>query len=200
VAEFLTIYTPTYRRPNLLAACVASVDRQTARADIQHVIVRDAVGIGIAGMFAAIPDHLGELRGKYIYLLQDDDTLIGPDVVHDLRAFVAEQGDPAVVIVKVRKRGQVLPTFWGVRPRQAHIDLGNYVVRCDVFAKHVGDFGARYEGDFDFIDRLWRAGRQFAWFDRLFAHAQVVGMGRPEAEIEEAIVKAPERAVGRRVR
>jgi len=47
----------------------------------------------------------------------------------------------------------------------------------------VGLFGKRYEGDFDYISALWNRGYQFAWHDRLFARAQVLGLGRPESEI-----------------
>lgn len=200
MGKFLSIYTPTYERPVLLARCVESVEEQTIRDEIQHLIVQDEVGVGIPGMFAEIPAHLDELEGDYIYILQDDDVLVQTHVVEGLKRFIRAGGDPEVVIVKVRKRSQILPTFWGERPRKAHIDLGNYVVRRDVFVQHVADFGRRYEGDYDFIDALWKAGHRFAWCDLLFAHAMTVGQGRPQSEIDEAVIEPPERAVGRRVR
>lgn len=181
--KFLSIYTPTYRRPTLLARCVASVDGQTARKAIQHLIIPDEVGIGIDGMFAAIADNTARLRGDYVYILQDDDVLAGPGVVEALRDFAQSHGRPEVVIIKNRKWGRTYPRIWQARPGLAQIDLGNYAVRRDIFTAHAGDFGRRYEGDFDFIDAIWRAGREFTWCDMLFAVATVEGLGRPETEL-----------------
>ena len=179
---FLSIYTPTYKRPRLLARCVMSVENQTAWEEIQHVVWRDEVGVGIAGMFAEIPRHVDELVGRYVYVLQDDDWLAAPDVVEELQRFVDALAEaPAVVMVKNRKGPHTYPEDWGARPAWAHVDLGNYVVRRDVFAAHAGDFGKRYEGDFDFIDLLWRTGWRFAWCDLVFARTEGWGKGRPES-------------------
>lgn len=200
MARFLSIYTPTYKRPTLLAACIQSVNDQTIRGEIEHVIMVDEVGVGIAGMFAEIPNHLERLTGEYVYVLQDDDVLAGPDVVERLRAFVRVKRAPGVVIVRNRKRDSVYPTYWGERPRRNHIDLGNYVIRQDVFAQHVTDFGQRYDGDFDFIDAVWQAGWPFGWCDLLFAEALGTGLGRQEGEIEFALKRALERSVNPRQR
>jgi hypothetical protein len=180
VAEpFLSIYTPTYRRPRLLARCIASVDAQTARKQIEHTLVVDDKGVGIGGMYAAIAGHAGSLHGEYVYMLQDDDELAGPDVVAQVRLFVREQKEPPVVMVKKERGEQLLPA-WEEEPALGHVDLGNYVVRRDVFVDHAEDFGHRYAGDFDFIHAVWRAGWEFAWCDVLFAVANGIGMGQPE--------------------
>ena len=190
MATFLSVYTPTFARPTLLATCRQSVEAQTARDAIQHLIVYDDVGIGIGGMFAEIQEHVGNLRGDYVYILQDDDVLAGPDVVERLRVFAIENNDPAVVIVRNQKRGMILPTHWMDRPRRNHIDLGSYVVRRDVLTAHAGDFAPKYDGDFEYIDAVWRAGWRFTWCDLLFARALGTGLGRPEGQIEFAIKRA----------
>jgi len=200
VATFLTIYTPTYKRPTFLALCVESVEEQTIRAEIQHIVVEDLVGVGIEGMFAEIPAHLAEFEGEYVYVLQDDDRLAAPDVVQVVKQFVRQRQYPEVVMVKSRKGGGRLPTYWGERPVECHVDLGNYVVRCDVFRDHVSEFGSRYNGDFDFIDGLWTAGHRFEWCDVMFARAMARGLGRPESDLEMEVLAARERAVGRRMR
>jgi len=189
VAPFLSIYTPTYRRPTLLAACRQSVADQTIAGEIQHYVLVDDIGVGIAGMFAEIPRHVGELQGEYVYVLQDDDVLAGPEVVERLKRFVKEEGEPPVVMVRNRKRGMVLPTFWGEAPRPAHVDLGNYVLRRDVFRLHAGDFGRCYEGDYYFILRVWEMGWRFTWLDLLFSKAMALGLGRPEREMEGEVDK-----------
>lgn len=178
MAAFLTIYTPTYRRPRFLAACKESVAAQSDR-DYQHLVIVDEVGIGVAGMFAAIPGNVPLIEGEYVYILQDDDVITDRDFVRDLKRFAWEHNDPPVVIVKNRKFG-VQPRKWEQAPQLGHIDLGSYVIRADVFAENAHRFGRRYEGDYDFIRALWDMGYPFAWWDRLVAEAQQVGMGRPE--------------------
>ncbi|NJN53289.1 MAG: hypothetical protein HC804_00150 [Anaerolineae bacterium] len=188
--SFLTIYTPTFQRPSLLQACVASVCAQTAVADIQHLVIRDEVGVGIAGMFAEIGKHVQYMTGKYVYVLQDDDILADNEVVADLQRFATAQQQPEVIIVRNKKRNNVYPSnlghFLQVGPKDSAIDLGNYAVRRDVFRRHVQDFGTRYAGDLDFITVLWQQGYRFAVCDRLFAVEQlpgVPGLGRPEKEL-----------------
>lgn len=181
---FLSIYTPTYKRPRLLSRCIASVMAQTiGNEQIQHYVVRDDIGIGIGGMFAAIADNAKHLIGEYVYILQDDDILAKPDVVQRLYDFAKGNGNPEVIIVQNTKRGMRLPLVWEDAPRVGMIDLGSYIVRRDVFTVNAHFFGRRYEGDFDFIETLWIRGYKFAWFRLLFAEAQALGLGRDEVGI-----------------
>lgn len=189
---FLTIYTPTYQRPTLLQACVASVCVQTVADDIQHLVIRDEVGVGVAGMFAAIPDQVHMMSGRYVYALQDDDVLADNGAVARLREFAAGCGYAEVIICRNRKRGNVYPTdparLWSNGPQEGHIDLGSYIVRLDIFRRHAGEFGKRYAGDVDFITYLWRQGYRFVFFDYLFAVEQipdVPGLGRPEMALQQ---------------
>ena len=46
---FLSIYTPTFRRPQYLAKNMASVGRQTAAQHVEQIIVPDHVGYGVVG-------------------------------------------------------------------------------------------------------------------------------------------------------
>lgn len=176
----ITFYTPTYKRPRLLAQCRESVALQSDR-DSQHLVIVDEVGLGIDGMFAAIPTHTGEIAGDYVYVLQDDDVLADRDVVAEFKRFVHEHDEPPVVIVRNDKAQYgVQPTLWQQEPRLGCIDLGSYIVRADVFRAHADQFGRAYSGDFPFIHYLWSAGYEFAWWDRMFAVAQQIGLGRPE--------------------
>jgi GT2 family glycosyltransferase len=195
---FLTIYTPTYLRPTLLERCVASVRAQTFQ-DVEHIVEYDEIGVGIAGMFAAIPAKTDCASGKYIYILQDDDILAFPDVVANLQAYATDNHMPEVIICRNRKRGMLYPSAecWERGPVESHIDLGSYIVRMDIFRKHANDFGKRYQGDFDFINLLWQAGRKFLWWDQLFATEQIAnvpGLGRPEpALVREGKVQRAKR-------
>lgn len=175
----ITFYTPTYRRPRALESNIAVVRAQSV-ARAEHVIVPDLIGVGIAGMFQAIADNLDKLNGKYVYIYQDDDLIYRDDAVEEFGRFVRAQGFPAVVICKNIKGGRLLPDRWGQAPELGHIDLGSYIVRRDVFNQYAHRFGARYEGDFDFIRALWEDGVPFSWWDFVFCEATQVGKGRAE--------------------
>lgn len=182
---FLTIYTPTYKRPGLLARNIASVEAQSVD-DWQHVIVHDLVGLGIDGMFGDVVNHLDEINGEYVYFLQDDDRLADENVVRDVRTAALVLNKPPLLMVKNKKRGNVYPTYWRERPQIGHVDLGSFVVRADVFRANADKFGRRYAGDYDFIDALWA---QYAvearWYDRLVAEAMTLGLGRSEAHLRQ---------------
>lgn len=178
----MTFYTPTYMRPSYLAVCRKSVQEQTCR-DFQHMVIVDDAGIGVDGMFADIERHAANMRGEYVFILADDDRLMGPGCLENLKAAVEGLKKPPVVIVKNHKWGKIFPLDWEAEPRLTRIDTGNFVIRADVFQENVGNFGRRYEGDFDFIRCLWDQGYEFAWIDLLFSAMQVGGKGRTEKEI-----------------
>lgn len=180
----LTIYTPTYKRPTYLEKCKQSVLRQTLATLVQHLIIPDEVGVGIGGMFAAIQEHTAEIKGDYVYVLQDDDYLAGGDVVEQLFYWMG-QGEPEVIMVKNIKGGYIFPLHWRDEPRYRQVDLGNFIVRRDVFTENVGQFTPDYGGDYHFIHHLWEEKYKFSWLNLIFSEAQLVGVGRTEAEIKQ---------------
>lgn len=182
---FITLYTPTYKRPTFLAACKASVQTQSDP-DYQHMVIVDDSGIGVDGMFRDIRRHADQMRGEYVFILADDDRLYGRDSIRAVKAFAREHDNPAVIIVRNHKWGQVFPTAWRSEPQLGAIDTGNFIIRADIFRENADAFGLRYEGDFDFIHSLWKKGIPFAWFDYVFSEMQIGGKGMTEDEIIRA--------------
>lgn len=174
---FLSFYTPTYKRPQALARCQASVGAQTLLCE--QLVIRDEIGIGIAGMYAAIPLHAHGLSGQYVHLLADDDWLAAPDVAAQVQAAVWAHHHPDVVIVRAVKAGLDLPLEPHGPPVEGRIDLACVITRRDVWLAHVHDYGQRYEGDYDHVSALWTAGRRFVYTDILFAYGPA-SHGRPE--------------------
>lgn len=179
IYPFLTIYTPTYKRPRLLAECMASVAMQTVP-PLEHIIVADYIGIGIAGVYNDIAQRATCFNGDYVYVLQDDDVLKDPLVIEDFYKEVYES-QPPVVIARNYKGKRLLPDkgYWEREPKQNHIDLGGFIIRDDVFYENRVNFGRRYEGDFDFIHSLWGK-YPFFWWDRAISFSQQIGRGKPE--------------------
>lgn len=185
VPPFLSIYTPTFRRPMGLVKCIESVARQTARDDIEQVILPDHVGYGVAGgLWGRMPRVAPALHGRYIATVCDDDRLYADDVVEKLRAFATKHDDPDVIVARVIKAALDLPSCQigrGGPPELAEVDLCNFIVRRDVWLAHVGDYGSRYEGDFDHALAMWNAGRRFEYCDVLWLEGGLSN-GRPEVD------------------
>lgn len=170
MTPFLSIYTPTHGRPKGLAALMQSVGAQTIAAEIQHVIAADYAGVGIVeALYGWIDRYAESLVGEYVTLLADDDVLASPDSVAYVKAFAEAQGKPDVIVVEVVKGGLALPLCDLNPPVMGRCDLGNFIVRRDVWLAHVHDYGQRYEGDFDHAYAMWGAGRRFAYCPLLFA-------------------------------
>jgi len=178
VIPFLSFYTPTYKRPAALAACMASVAKQTEVQRIEHVIVADYVGLGIAGMYAQVPDYAEALHGEYVHLLADDDVLANPSVVAQVLDFSRSEGAPPIILVDVLKNGMHIGGNWP--PVEGRIDLGCLIVRRDIWMRHCFDYGKRYEGDYDMARAMARAGHRTARLPLVFLTGGV-GRGVPES-------------------
>ena len=177
---FLSIYTPTYKRPKALSVCVESIANQTHPQLIQHVIIPDDIGIGIDGVYNAVPKHAEKVKGEYVLFLSDDDLLCDVTFVRKLYNFVEVNDYPEVIIIKAVKAGRTLPDKWQAAPQCGHIDLSCFIVRSDIWKANADKWGKRYEGDYDFIRSLWDQGYQFHWWDFTAVHAQRISRGQPE--------------------
>jgi len=178
---FLTLYTPTFKRPRQLAACMASVQAQTLAHRIQHVIDPDYEGLGVGGMFARLASRPPKVYGDYVMFLGDDDVLTEPDAVERLQAIAFEAKQPDVVIVSTEKghHGR-LPTAFG-EPVCGAIDLNCVVTRRDVWEAHVKDYGSGiYESDFSHVRAMWDAGRRFHDATSLLVSRGAVSAGAAE--------------------
>jgi hypothetical protein len=108
--------------------------------------------------------------------------------VRQLKAIVDAERQagigPDVVIVGSRKPGGYFPTANGGPPILGGIDLGCFVVKRNVWAAHCDHYGRRYEGDFDFIDHLWRAvgPNRFSWHNELHFVNGEASRGRYEGQ------------------
>jgi hypothetical protein len=180
---FLSIYTPTFRRPAQLAACLASVGKQTAADDLEHIVHPDHVGHGVAGaLFGRLERIAPALQGRYVNLLCDDDVLAGDNVVEIVRDFAERRHYPEVITTRVQKGPLRLPLCDPEgEPICGQVDLTSFIVRGDVWHEHFKDYGLRYEGDWDHAHAMWKVGRQFTFCDVLWAIG-AQSNGRPEMD------------------
>lgn len=178
---FLTLYTPTFRRPEALARCLQSVGEQTAAGDLEQIVLPDHVRYGVGpGLYGRVKWLAPAFRGRYVNFLCDDDVLPDTRAVEHLRDFADRLGEPEVIVTRVLKNGLLLPICDPTgEPVQGECDLTSFVVRRDVWLAHLGDYTQRYEGDYDHAHAMWRAGRRFEFCDLLWAVGGALN-GRPE--------------------
>ena len=171
---FITFYTPTFRRPQALARCMASVGEQTIVNKIEQIVILDHVGVGVGGMFKRIALYAKAVHGRYVHILADDDVLVSPNVCEQVREFALANNEPEMVIVE-SKKGDIYPKGAPWPPTCGYFDLGCMVVRNDVWQRHVQAYGhpGRYEGDFDFATAVWAAGHKAEFLDLLFVQGAV---------------------------
>lgn len=175
---FLSVYTPTYKRPRMLGLCCESVASQTR--PVEHVIVPDLEGLGVAGMFADIPNHAHRVTGDYVMVLSDDNVLADNQFSLGLEAEAAANDYPDVIVFKGDILGTIQPVSWGGEPVETKIDLSCFAVKREIWQRHAADWGHRYCGDFDFIHKLWENQYRFHWWDRVGFRALKISRGVPE--------------------
>jgi len=186
---FLTIVTGCYRRPLMLRRNVVSVQAQSDP-DYEQMFLEGDAESGIDGFHRRLGERQRHYRGRYIYVLPDDDMLVDADFIAGLKRVCAEH-DPDVVMVKADKlRFGILPSAaaWGNVPLFGQVDLLNYVVRAEVWKVHSASFTKRdhpyhhgaYAGDYSFIEDVFKSGASVYWWDRLVSKSQRISQGAPE--------------------
>lgn len=181
MTPLLTVLTPTFRRPIGLHMCEASVDGQHRRDEIQHLVVNDTIGKGVAGMYRDLPQANDLIEGEWVFVLSDDDVLVYPRVVELIEHVQQEAPAAQCIMVKMFCNGRVLPwpQCWEGAPLMGGVTLSNWIIRKEVHIAH--PFGARYEGDYDQAAAIHAAGIPTAWADIVLAASQQgANFGRPE--------------------
>src|SRR5512139_1455120 len=108
MTPFLTILTRSFRRYESLSRCVKSVAAQTDP-DVEQRILYDPIGRGVEWSYLNLRNIYPS--GEYVMLLDDDDYLIEPSFVAQLKALVEEQHAPGVVFVGMNVSGTVMPVW-----------------------------------------------------------------------------------------
>ncbi len=180
MTPFLTVITPTYRRPAGLAACMESVRTQTLVAEIQQVVMVDHLGVGIDGMYTRVKDYAPIVQGQYVTFLCDDDRFASTTVVEELKELAYQHNQPPLFIVDTIKGVNRWPAVQEWPPLMGAIDLNCAVVRGDVWQRFARAYGNRYEGDFDHLAAMAEGGIEPVFTDLLLSHG-AISRGIPEA-------------------
>lgn len=175
---FLTILTRSFRRPESLARCVQSVARQTDP-DVEQRIIFDPLGRGVEWSYTNLRGVAP--AGEYVFLLDDDDYLIDPLFVAELKKEAARCGRPDVIFVGMNVAGTVMP-IWENGLKRGYIACSCFVVKRDVWLEHAANFCGDYSADFYFIESICTCPHHHttAHLDRVASTTGKVSHGSPE--------------------
>ena len=187
---FLTIITRKYgnKRPVGFHANQGSIQGQSDP-DLEQIFITDEIGQGLhaANKSFSLPAVTSQVLGEYIYLLDDDDFLTYNEFISDLKLVAENQSFPDVIFFKMKIKlgqlpGDIYPDAlcWENKPLPARIGGSCFVVKREVFLRHVATFGQPRMGDFTFINEIWESGVHCYWWDKLCAETSKVGRGLPE--------------------
>lgn len=155
---FLTIITRCYKRPNGISKNKHSINALTDP-DIEQIFITDNEGLGLleANKSFAYPEVLDLIKGGYVFLLDDDDFIINPDMIRQLKSISFIEDSPDIIFFRMTiKNGQNnnhYPTdelCWGKEPIIARIGGSCMVVKTDWYKKYANHFGVARCGDFFF--------------------------------------------------
>jgi hypothetical protein len=176
----LEVLTRCNRRPQMLMANIRSLTAQSD-SDWEQTFIVDTAERGIGQSYDALATQ--PVHGEYIWILDDDDLCIYPNLVSDLRRLAVQQ--PGVVMVKMDHGSGlgVLPDteHWGKPPEQGYIGCSAFVVRRDVWDRNAAAFAhGHYASDFAFINTAWKEEPVVVWHDVIASQVQQISHGVTE--------------------
>jgi hypothetical protein len=154
--------------------------------DWVQTILEDREGQGVGPANARLGKIGVQLRGRYIWLLDDDDLCVRPTLVDELRQIVAANAAPDVIMVRMDHgpRGiQPDNAHWGGPPTHGHVGCSAYIVRRRVWQMCAHTWRAVYHADFEFAEALFERTNHIYWHDVIASRVQCIGFGRGEREI-----------------
>lgn len=168
----LEVLTRCYRRPQMLMENIRGLLAQSDP-DWEQTFLVDMVGRGVGASHLMLRD--ADVRGQYVWVLDDDDVCIYPELVADLRRLARPK--PGVVMVRMDHGAElgVLPdaAVWGQAPQEGRLGMSSFIVRRDVWQRHAGAWESmRYASDYDFIADVWSEGPAVVWHDVVASRTQ----------------------------
>ncbi len=189
---FLTIITRCYKRPLGINRHLESIGTLTDK-DLEQIMIGDPIGIGMleANKSFSYPEVLQKITGKYVFLLDDDDFIVNPNMIRDLKWVhekftVALNGNWDIIFFRMNiiggPNGDLYPTpeTWEKAPKIAHIGGSCMVVSTEIYKKFIHNFAHTRCGDFKFLDAIWKTNPKVYWLDKIMCQTGSIGRGKPE--------------------
>jgi hypothetical protein len=199
LSPVLSIITRCHpERLGMLVRLADSIRAMPGSNRIQWLQIQDPGGptgrAGIARMNAALAEvDLSDARGDYVWIIDDDDLLLGSPLVETL----ASELQVAWYMVRAYLGGPeerhdgVWPRPWGEdwRPVFGKVSMLNLIVRRDVFEEFQSELAVDSGADFRLASAMWEAGLRPRWLDRivLASRTQRISDGQAEEDPPEVL-------------
>lgn len=180
---FLSIVTRKYLRPIGFSANQKSIESLFDK-DIEQIFIEDKVGYGLHEANKSFELVKDEIKGEYVFLLDDDDYITNQLMVTELKT-IAERTDADVIFFKmhIKNANNCLyptPNCWGIKPIQGSIGGSCFVVKREIYQKFIQHFGKARMGDFFFINEVFNSGAKVFWYDKKMCETGKVSRGGKE--------------------
>ena len=175
---FMTFITRTYKRPNALKICIESIEAQTDQ-DFEHIFIVDDIGQGMLWANCQFYTNRNRVRGKYVYLVDDDDYMIDKEFVSHVKSLSHRSLDVIMFKIYIRNELYPKPECWEKSPIYGKIGEECICVTNKVFQDHIHAFGEPRGGDFSFIKEIFDQKYSIYWDDRIVVQA-AKSRGKPE--------------------
>lgn len=197
---WLSFVTRCYKRPAMLLHLLETIAEQTC-GEYENVLLVDAVGHDVTWANAQFEVNKYRVHGRYVYLIDDDDEVIEPELVACVKR-IGQTYNPDIIQFRFEHPGgHVMPPdeLWEKPPQGGRIGGSSYVVRLDVWRRHIKYFsqewsGESYAGDWGFIRELWKHNYSVYWCDCVIGRA-----GRQHLGLPEGATQAQWQAVAQRI-
>lgn len=178
--EILTRHMPG--RSPMLAINQTSLKTQTADDWCQSVLV-DKAAAGVGASYVTLSRYAPRLCGRYVWILDDDDFCVRPQLVEELKAIVKEH-DPDVIMMRMDHGPLgVKPEndFWERPVVPGRVGCSAYVVRREVWQQYAKHFlPGSYQSDYWFIASIFADSPKVYWHDCVASRVQRISYGAPE--------------------
>lgn len=182
-APFLSIVTRTMPgRPKGIEFNQGGIAIQVKR-NFEQVFIEDHKGMGMLEANRSFQYVSDMIRGEYVHLLDDDDYYTNPVFTQRMEELATTK--PDIILFKMKiftGDGDNIypkPDCWGDIPKIARIGGSCFIVRRDVYQKHIHQFGIRRCGDFNFLKSVWTDSPRVIWHDEMMCEAKP-SYGKPE--------------------
>jgi hypothetical protein len=185
---FLSIITRCMegKRPKGITANKQSIDSQLHK-NFEQVFINDPVGYGMLEANKSFSYVTDIAKGQYIHLLDDDDIYTNDLFTKRMENVARLHNNPEIILFKMKiwtGDGDNIypkPDCWGDIPKIARIGGSCFIVRKDVYDKHIHQFGIRRCGDFNFLKSVWTDNPKAIWHDEMMCESKP-SHGKAEAK------------------
>ena len=164
---FITFVTRSHKRPELLKRNQHSIYSQSDK-DYEHCLIIDTIGHNRLWCNQQFYENRHRFKGQYVYNIDDDDYLIYPDFIKDLKN-IAKLHSPDVILFRVQTDAHIfpLPDCWKKKIIMGSIGGACFCVTNEVYQRHIHAFGKTSCGDYHFIKEVFKHGYKHYWFDKI---------------------------------